>query len=67
MERRWYSKKHCSRNEYLEILDIPENVTDNGLESKVLEILREIDALIDPSLFENCHCLPLKTHQITSP
>ena len=60
MERRWYSKKHYSRNEYLEILGIPENVADNDL-------LRETDALIDPSLFENCHCLPLKTHQIESP
>ena len=36
------------------------SVNDYGLETKVLNILEEINASIDPGLVEDCHCLPSK-------
>ena len=47
MKRRCDAKKHYSRRECREILDIPAKVADNSLESTVLEILEEIDVAID--------------------
>ena len=41
-------------------MGIPASVANNDLESKVLEILEEIDAPIDPTLVEDCHPLPSK-------
>lgn len=41
-----------------EISGIPASVKDDDLESKVLNILEEIDAPVDPSLVEDCHHLP---------
>ena len=35
-------------------------IADKDLESKVLEILEEIDVPIDPTLVEDCHRLPSK-------
>ena len=60
MERRYYANKQYSRRECLEILDIPANVADDGIESKVLEILEKIDLKINPSYLEDCHRLPFK-------
>ena len=39
---------------------IPPSVKDNELETKVLSILEEIDALVDLGLVEDYHCLPSK-------
>ena len=50
-----YSRKEC-----LEISGIPASIAANGLESKVFEILEEIDVPIGPTLVEDCHCLPSK-------
>ena len=60
MKRRCYVNEQYSRRECLEISGIPTSVADNSLESKVLEILEEIDVSIDPSLVEDCHRLPSK-------
>ena len=60
MERRCYANEQYSSRECLEILGIPASVADNDLDSKVLEILEEIDVPIDPTLVEDCHCLPSK-------
>ena len=49
-----YSKKECQ----MQILYIPASVAGNGLESNILEFLKEIDAPIDSSLVEDCHRLP---------
>ena len=57
MERRCYANKQYSRRECLKMSGILANIADNGLESKVLEILEEIDISINPSLVKNCHCL----------
>ena len=59
-EKRCYANEQYSRTECLEILSIPASVADNGLESKVLEILQETDIPIDPALTEDCHRLPSK-------
>ena len=60
MERRCYANEQYSRRECLEISGIPASVADKDLESKVLEILEEIDVPIDPTLVEDCHRLPSK-------
>ena len=60
MERRCYANEQYSRRECLKISGIPANIDDNGLESKVLEILEEIDIPVDPSLVEDCYHLPSK-------
>ena len=60
MERRCYANEQYSRRECLEISGIPASVADDGLESKVLEILEEVGVPIDPTLVEECHRLPSK-------
>ena len=57
---RCYANEQYSRRECLEISGIPASVADKDLESKVLEILEEIDVPIDPTLVEDCHRLPSK-------
>ena len=42
MERLFYANEQHPGTECLEILGIPARVADNGLKSKVLEILEEI-------------------------
>ena len=58
--KRCYANKQYSRRECLKILGISARVVDNGLESKVLENLEEIDVPIDPTLVDNCYRLPCK-------
>ena len=60
MERRCHANEQYSRRECVEISGIPASVADKDLESKVLEILEEIDVPIDPTLVEDCHRLPSK-------
>ena len=60
MERRCYAKEQYSRRECLEISGIPASAADKDLESKVSEILEEIDVPIDPTLVEDFHRLPSK-------
>ena len=60
MERWYYTNKQCSWREYIEISGIPASLADNGLKSKVFEVLKEISTPIDPSLFEDSHRLPSK-------
>ena len=60
MERRCYANEQYSRGEYVEISGILASVAEKDLESKVLEILEEIDVPIDPTLVEDCHHLPSK-------
>ena len=60
MERRCYANEQYSKREYLELSGIPARGPDKDLESKALEILKEIDVAIDPTLVENCHRLPSK-------
>ena len=61
MERRCYANEQYSRRKCLEISGIPASATDNGLESKILEILEEIDIPIDPKLVEDYHRLLSKS------
>ena len=60
IERKCYAKKQYSWRECIEISGIPASLVDNGLKSKVFEILKEINVPIDPSLVDDCHCLPSK-------
>ena len=57
---RCYANEQYSRRECLEISCIPASVADNSTESKVLEILEEIDVPVDSNLVEDCQCLPSK-------
>ena len=43
-----------SRLECLEISDVPESVTDNNLEGKVLKLLQKIDVEVHPDHIEAC-------------
>ena len=61
MERSCYANELYSRRKCLEISGIPASVADNGLESKILEILEETDIPIDPNLVEDYHRLPSKS------
>ena len=60
MKRRFYATEQYSRRDYLEIWGVSASVADNDIESKVLEILEEIDVPIDPTLVEDCNRLPSK-------
>ena len=60
MKRRCNANEQYSSRKCLEISGIPAGVADKDLESKVLEILEEILVPIDPTLYEDCHCLPSK-------
>ena len=55
-----FANEQYSRRECLEISGISLGVKDNELETKVLTILEEIDAPVDPGLVEDCYCLPSK-------
>ena len=54
-ERKSWSNEQYSRREYLEIVDIPESVTDSSLEETALNIFKELGISIDISDIEACH------------
>ena len=60
MERWYYANKQCSWGDHIEISGIPAYLADNGVKSKVFEVLKEISVPINPSLVEDCHRLPSK-------
>ena len=60
MERRCCANEQYFRRECLEISGVPASVADKDLESKVLEILEQIDLPIDPTWVEDCHRVPAK-------
>ena len=60
VEWKSFTNEQYSRRECLEISGIPPSVKDNELETKVLSILEEIAAPVDPGLVEDCHRLPSK-------
>ena len=60
VERKCFANKQYTRRECLEISGIPPSVKDTELETKVLTILEEIDAPVDPGLVEDCHPSPSK-------
>ena len=60
VEWKSFTNEQYSRRGYLEISGIPPSVKDNELETKVLSILEEIAAPVDPGLVEDYHRLPSK-------
>ena len=55
LERQCMVNEQYSRLECLEISDVPESVTDNNLEGKVLKLLQKIDVEVHPDHIEACH------------
>ena len=55
LERQCWANKQYSRRECLEISGVPESVTDNDLEGKVLKLLEKIDVEVHPNHIEACH------------
>ena len=55
LERQCWANKQYSRRECLEISGVPESVTDNDLEGKVLKLLENIDVKVHPDHIEACH------------
>ena len=56
----WASEQYSSR-ECLEIFGVPESVTDNDLEGKVLNLLEIIDVEGHPDHIEACHFITSST------
>ena len=54
-ERQCWANEQYSRRQGLEISGVPESVTDNNLEEKVLKLLGKIDVEVHPDHFEACH------------
>ena len=57
LEKKCAENEQYSRRECLEISGIPDNISDSDLESKTLEIFKEIDVDISPDNIEACHRL----------
>ena len=55
LERQCWPNEQYSRRECLEISGVPEFVTDNDLEGKVLKILEKIDIEVHLDHIEACH------------
>ena len=55
LERQCWANKQYSRRECLEISGVPESITDNDLEGKVLKLLENIDVKVHPDHIEACH------------
>ena len=56
----WVNEQY-SRCECLEISGVPESVTDNDLEGKVLNLLEKIDVEVYPDHIEGCHQIKCNT------
>ena len=59
-EQNNFANEQYSRRECLESSGIPPSVNDNELKTKILRILDEIDAPVDPRLVEYYHNLQSK-------
>ena len=55
LERQCWVNEQYSRGECLEISGVPEFVTDNDLEGKVLKLLEKNDVEVHPDHIEDCH------------
>ena len=55
MKRQCWANEQYSTRESLEISGVPESVTDNGLEEKVLNLLEKINVEVHPGHIEACH------------
>ena len=55
LERQCWANEQYSKRECLEISGVPESVTDNDLEGKVLKLLEKIDVEVHPDHIEACH------------
>ena len=56
-----------SRRNNVEISGIPQSVSDNQLEEKVVDILKAIDVNITTNEIEACHCLGKKKKNVIVP
>ena len=68
LERQCWANEQYSRRECLEIFGIPESVTDNDLEGKVLILLEKIDVEVHTDHIEAYHWIksnvrPKKSYQ----
>ena len=55
LERQCWANEQYSKRECLEISGVPEFVTDNDLEGKVLKLLEKIDVEVHPDHIEAFH------------
>ena len=58
LEKKQAKSEQYSRKNNVEFSNIPNNITDNQLEDKVIEICRESVVEIDQNEIEVCHHLP---------
>ena len=57
-ESQTYALDQYTRRNNLEITGIPEDIDDNSLEEKVIEVLGAVDITVDENDIEACHRLP---------
>ena len=57
LERQCWANAQYSRKECLEVVEIPRQVDDNMLETKVLSIFEKVGCTIDPGFIDDCHRL----------
>ena len=57
LERECYASSQYSRRECLQVVGIPQSVSNDELEGKVLEIFKKIDVSIAKEKVESCHRL----------
>ena len=62
-ERKCWANEQHSRRECLESSGIPESVSDNALEYKILGVLRGIDVEVDMENIESCPRLKRKENK----
>ena len=55
-ERKCWANKQYSRRECLKISGIPESVSDDLFEDKIIGVLREIDVEVNTKSIESCYC-----------
>ena len=59
--------KQYTRRINLEISGIPNNISDEALETKCIEILEAVDISVDNSEIEACHRLPTNRRNKNKP
>ena len=55
LERKCAANEQCSRRECLEILGIPDNISNNNLEETVLKIFNETGVTVNSRDVKACH------------
>ena len=65
VERQCWANAQSSRRECLEVAEIPRQVDDQNLETKVLSIFQKTDCTFDSTFIDDCHQLGKNNDRVT--